>query len=177
MPEIKNFPATRVACVTEKGPFDEAMPRGFARLFAWLRENGIQPAGKSMAVYYDDPAKVAPADRRCDTCVPVAEHVQGSGAVSIKSIGGSEVASLIYKGAGDRDQAYHDLYDWLHAGGYHESGAPIETYLSQLGEEMRAEIAVPISKVQPSARKTTSRATSTTTKKAPRKRAKAAGES
>ncbi len=176
MPEIKNFPATRVTFVTERGPFDEAMPRGFARLFAWLRDKGIQPAGRSIAIFHDDPAKVPPADQRCDLCVPVDQGVQGSGPVGVKSIGGCEVAALIYKGRGDRDQAYHDLYDWLHSEGYHESDAPIETYLSQLGEEMRAEIAVPIKRAPSAASKTTRRAGGTAAKKSIRKRAKANGQ-
>ncbi len=147
MPEHKNFPSMHVACVSERGPFDEAMPRGFARLFTWLKERGIQPAGRSMAIFYDDPAQVPPQAQRCDTCVPVDANVEGSGDVNTKTIGGFKVASLVYKGRDDRDQAYHDLYDWLHSEGYHESGSPIETYLSQLGEEMRAEISVPVEKV------------------------------
>jgi DNA gyrase inhibitor GyrI len=173
MPERKNFPAIHVACVSERGPFDEAMPRGFSRLFTWLRERGIQPAGRSMAIFHDDPAKVPPEAQRCDSCVPVDAHVEGSGDVSTKTIGGFEAAALVYKGRGDRDQAYHDLYDWLHSEGYHESGPPIETYLSQLGEEMRAEIDVPIEKVSASGRKTTKRAAASTTKRTTSKRTKA----
>lgn len=166
MPEIKNFPATHVASVMEQGPFDQAMPRGFSRLFTWLREMGIQPAGRSIAIFRDDPAKVPPEAQRCDTCVPVAANTEGSGGVDVKTIGGVQVAAMVYKGRGDREQAYHDLYDWLHSEGYHESAAPMETYLSQLGEEMRAEIAVPIEKVPSSTRKTTTqRASGTTTKR------------
>jgi DNA gyrase inhibitor GyrI len=172
MPERKNLPALHVACVAERGSFDEAMPRGFARLFTWLKERGVQPAGKSMAVFYDDPAKVPPEAQRLDTCVPVDANVEGLGDVSTKMIGGFEVAALVYRGRGDRDQAYHDLYDWLHSEGYHESGPPIETYLSQLGEEMRAEIAVPIEMVSSGGRKTTKRASGTTTKRTTNKRTK-----
>ncbi len=176
MPERKNFTAIRVACVTERGPFDEAMPRGFGRLFTWLKERGIPPAGRSMAIIYDDPAKVPPEAQRLDTCVPVDASIEDSGDVSTKTIGGSEVAALVYKGRGDRDQAYHDLYDWLHSEGYHESGPPIETYLSQLGEEMRAEIAVPIESVSPGGRKTSKRTSGTTTKRTTNKRTRAKRE-
>ncbi len=173
MPERKNFPAIRVACVTERGPFDDAMPRGFARLFGWLRERDIQPAGRSMAIFHDDPAKVPPEAQRCDACVSIDVNIEGSDVVTAKTIGGFEVAALVYKGRGDRDQAYHDLYDWLHSEGYHESGSPIETYLSQLGEEMRAEIAVPIETVSPGGRKTIKRASG---KRTASKKAKAKPE-
>ncbi len=177
MPEIKNFSATRVVYLTERGPFDQAMPQGFARLFAWLREKGIQPEGRSMAIFYDDPAQVPPENQRCDTCVPIGSNVEGSGEVNTKTIGGFEVAAHIYSGKTDREQAFHDLYDWLHSEGYHESGAPIEIYLSQLGEEMRAEIAVPIKMAPSGQRKTTAkRASGTTTKRTTNKRAKASRE-
>lgn len=177
MPERKNFPTIRVLCVTETGPFDEAMPRGFARLFTWLKEREIQPAGRSMAIFHDDPAKVPPEAQRCDACVPVDASVEGSGDVSTKTIGGSEVAALVYRGWGDRDQAYHDLYDWLHSEGCHESGPPIETYLSELGEEMRAEVAVPIESISPGGRKTTTkRPSGTTTKRTTGKRTRAKRE-
>lgn len=173
MPELKKFPAVRVACVAEQGSFDDAMPRGFVRLFAWLRERGIQPAGRSMAIFHDDPAKVPPEAQRCETCVQVDEGVQGSGEVTVSTIGGFEVAAVVYKGRDDRDQAYHDLYDWLHSEGYHESAPPIETYLSQLGEEMRAEIAVPVERVSSGVRKAGKRvgaAKPTSSKKARPKR-------
>ncbi len=173
MPERKSFPNIRVACVTERGPFDEAMPRGFSRLFAWLKAGAIQPAGRSMAIFYDDPAKVPPESQRCDTCVPVDANVQGSGDVSIRTIGGFEVATLMYKGRSDRDLAYHDLYDWLHSEGYHEIGPPIETYLSQLGEEMRAEIGVPIEKISSGGHATAKRTARTTTKRTTSKRTRA----
>ena len=35
---------------------------------------------------------------------------------------------------------------WIREQGYHDAGAPIETYLSRLGEELHAEIAVPVVK-------------------------------
>ncbi len=176
MPERKNFPAIHVACVSERGPFDEAMPRGFARLFTWLKQRESQPTGRSMAVFHDDPAQVPPEAQRCDTCVPVDSMVEGSGEVSTRTIGGFEVAALVYKGRGDRDQAYHDLYDWFHSEGYHESGPPIETYLSQLGEEMRAEIAVPIEKASGGTSRTAKRAGGAATKRATSRKTRAKRE-
>ncbi len=47
------------------------MPRGFARLFDWLRKSNLKPAGRSLAIYYDDPAKIPAAQQRCETCVPL----------------------------------------------------------------------------------------------------------
>jgi AraC family transcriptional regulator len=149
MPEIKHFPGTRVAYVSEMGPMGEAVKRGFDKLFAWVGAHNVQPLGASIGIFYDDPAKV-PADKlRSDLCVPVADEVQGSGDVQIKNIGDMPVATITYQGEQNIEHAYDEVYDWLHAQGYRDSGAPMETYLSKPGEELRAEVAVPIVKTEP----------------------------
>jgi AraC family transcriptional regulator len=147
MPEIKHFPKMRVAYVAEVGPMGEAVKRGFDKLFAWVGAQNVQPLGASIGIFYDDPAKV-PADKlRSDLCVPVADDVQGSGDVQIKNIGDMPVATIVYQGEQNIMPAYNQVYDWLHAQGYRDSGAPMETYLSKPGEELRAEVAVPIVKM------------------------------
>lgn len=148
MPEAKQFPKMRVAYVSERGPFGEAIGRGFKRLFAWLEANNVQPGGASLGIFYDDPAKVAPENLHSDLCVPVAGDVQGSGEVGVKEIGGFQVATIIYQGEQNIERAYNEVYDWLRAQGYRGTGAPVETFLSQLGEELRAEVAVPIEKLE-----------------------------
>lgn len=148
MPEIKQFPKMRVAYVTMIGPYGESTERGFGKLFAWLGANRIEPLGASIGIFYDDPSRVAPENRRCDLCAPVASEVQGSGEVSVKEIGGVNVATLIYQGDQNIGPAYNEVYDWLRAQGYRDSGAPMETYLSKPGEELRAEVAVPIEKLE-----------------------------
>lgn len=184
MPEIKIFPETHIAYVSEVGPYESSIPRGFKRLFDWLQANNVRPVGASMGIFYDDPAKVAPDNRRCDLCVPIAPDVTGSGEVRTKEIGGWQVAALIYQGEQNARAAYSDVYDWLHQQGYHELDAPIEIYLSRLGEELRAEIAVPVVEQQlmPGPQKGTKKAvfkgrarsgaTAGTTKKTTRRSAK-----
>lgn len=148
MPEIKHFPKTHVAYVSEMGPMGEAVKRGFGRLFAWVGAQNVQLMGPSMGIFYDDPAKVPAENLRSDLCVPVANDVQASGPVQIKDIGDVQVAALVYQGDQNIAAAYNQLYDWLHAEGYRDSGAPIETYYSRPGEELRAEVAVPIAKME-----------------------------
>jgi DNA gyrase inhibitor GyrI/8-oxo-dGTP pyrophosphatase MutT (NUDIX family) len=149
MPEFKRFPKTRVAFVTEVGPFDQAIPRGFEKLFAWLGANNLQPMGQSFGVYHDDPATVPAEKLRSELCVPVAPDVQGSGEVQVKEIAGFEAATIVYQGDANITPAYNEVYDWLRAQGYRDAGAPIEVYLSMPGEELRAEVYVPIVKAKP----------------------------
>ena len=50
--------------------------------------------------------------------------------------------------------AYNQLYEWLHAQGYRDAGPLYEVYLSMPGEELRAQVYVPIVKaVKPAAKK------------------------
>lgn len=148
MPEIKHFPKRRVAYVSVTGPWPDSIQQGFGRLFAWLGTNQIQPMGPSLGIFYDDPAKVASDKLRSDLCVPVADNVQSSGDVRIKNVGGFEAATIFYQGDANIMRAYNQVYDWLHAQGYRDSGAPIEVYLNQPGEEIRAEIVVPVVKFE-----------------------------
>ena len=175
MPEMKFFPETHVAYVSEVGPYDEAVHRGFKRLFDWFAENHIHPIGPSLAIFYDDPAKVAAKNRRCDLCAPVGPHVTGSGDIQTKEIGGWQVATIVYQGEKNVRRAYNEVYDWLHEQGYHEADAPIEKYLSALGEELRAEIAVPIIKQEllPGKHKLKGATAKKTTRKTPAKKAPA----
>lgn len=175
MPEIRDFPETHVAYVSEKGAYREAIPRGFKRLFDWLNAKGTWPFGPSMGIFYDDPSKVPPEKQRCDLCAPVASDVTGSGEVRTKEIGGWKVATVIYEGEENEMAAYNEVYEWLHREGYHELDAPIQVYLSSLGERLRAEIAVPIVKQEITSgkgenqakgpRKTTRKAATKTTKR------------
>ncbi len=144
MPEIKFFPETHVAFVAEIGPYHASVQRGFKKLFDWLDKHHIRPVGESLAIFYDDPSQVAAANLRCDLCAPVGPHVTGSDDVRTKEIGGWQVATVIYQGEANAAGAYDEVYRWLREQGYHEADAPIEKYLSQLGEELRAEVAVPI---------------------------------
>ncbi len=148
MPEIKHFPKMRVAYVSQVGPFREAVKRGFDQLFAWVAANNVQPLGASLGIFYDDPAKVPIDQVRSEMCVPVASEVQGSGEVQVKEIGDVDVAAIVYQGEQSIDRAYNEVYDWLRAQGYRDAGAPMETYLSMPGEELRAEIAVPIVRME-----------------------------
>lgn len=144
MPELKFFPETHVAYVSEIGPYRDSVQRGFKRLFEWFAQNNVRPAGASLGIFYDDPEKVAAKNLRCDLCSPVGPEVTGSGDVRTKEIGGWQVATIVYQGEENMGRAYNEVYDWLHAEGYHEADAPLEKYLSQLGEELRAEVAVPV---------------------------------
>lgn len=173
MPEIKQIPKIRVVFVTNKGPYHEATPRGFQRIFTWLGANNLHPVGRSLAIYHDEPGRVAEAEMRSESCVPVAESVNGSGDVGVKQVGGFHAATIEYRGAENIQRAYDELYGWLHIQGYRDDGSPMETFLSQPGEQLHAEIAIPIVRMEKTPvvpEKKPARARKASSKKSARKR-------
>ena len=147
MPEIKLFRAVRAAAIVEVGPFNQAIPRGFQKLFAWLGSQNLNPMGHSFGIYHDDPAKVPAEKLRSELCVPVAANVQSSSGIQVKEIAEFQAATIMYQGDANIVPAYNQLYDWLRAQGYRDAGPLYEVYLSMPGEELRAEVFVPIVKV------------------------------
>jgi DNA gyrase inhibitor len=172
MPEIKRIPKMRVASVSNTGPYGQAVSAGFEKLFVWLGSQNLHPAGASLGIFYDDPSQVAPEKLRSETCVVVSADVIGSGDVTVKEIGGFQAATTEYRGQDQLTQAYDQVYAWLVAQGYHDAGAPIETYLSKPGEELHAEIAVPVvqAKPAPAAKKKSTRAKKPAKKKPAKKK-------
>jgi DNA gyrase inhibitor GyrI len=177
MPSIKRIPKMRVAYVSNIGPYGQAVQQGFGKLFAWLGSKNLHPAGASMGIFYDDPGKVASEKLRSETCVVVSPDVLGSGEVAIKEIGGFEAAINEYRGEANMMAAYDEVYAWLAAQGYHDEGAPIETYFSKPGEELYAEIVVPIVKNAPAKKRVSRAAKRKPAKKRPAKKASKAKRS
>lgn len=147
MPEIKNFPRTRVAYVTSIGPFGEAIRSGMDRLFAWVGSNQVQPLGGPLGIFPDDPSQVPAEQLRSEIAVPVGPEVMGSGEVQIKEIGDFEAATTVYHNHHEIQSAYAELYAWLQRQGYREAGAALEVYLGS-PEQISAEVFVPVAKVE-----------------------------
>ena len=147
MPEVKHYPGVHVAYVSEVGPYGEAVQRGFGRLFAGLAAQNLPPLGPPIGIYYDSP-QTAPPDRlRCDLCVPIPPHAQVAEGIATMDIGDIDVVATVYEGAQNIQRGYDEVYAWLNAHGYYPAGAPMETYLNRPGEELRAEIEVPVRKM------------------------------
>lgn len=148
MPEIKEFPKKRIAFLTSVGPFSQSIPGGLARLFAWAEANHVLPQGAALAVFPDDPGEVAAENLRTELGFPVGPEFQGSGEVLVKEVGPFEVATMVYHRPEEIERAYSQVFEWLHQQGYHDAGAPMETYLG-MGADFAAEIAVPIVRAEP----------------------------
>jgi effector-binding domain-containing protein len=148
MPEFKHFPKTHVACITEKGDYNQAIPRGFARLFAWLGAKNIQPIGPSFVIHSDHPERAALTELQSKLCVPIADQPQSSEDIEVKDIDAFEAATAIYQGAQNAESVYQALYGWIDVQGYRDCGDPLEQYKSVPGEELCVEVYIPIQKIK-----------------------------
>jgi len=67
---VEQRPAQRVARLLHHGPYEEEGP-SLAALYAFVAEQGLEPAGPHTETYFNDPATTAPADLRTELRVPI----------------------------------------------------------------------------------------------------------
>jgi hypothetical protein len=67
---IERRPAQRVAWLVHHGPYEDEGPT-LAALYAFVAEQGLEPAGPHTEIYVTDPTRTAPADLRTEIRVPV----------------------------------------------------------------------------------------------------------
>jgi hypothetical protein len=67
---VEQRPAERVARLVHHGPYEDE-ERSLAALYAFVAEQGFEPAGAHRELYLTDPSAVAPADLRTELSVPV----------------------------------------------------------------------------------------------------------
>ncbi len=67
---VEQRPAQRVAKLLHHGPYEEEGP-SLAALYAFVAEQGLEPAGPHTETYFNDPATTPPADLRTELRVPV----------------------------------------------------------------------------------------------------------
>jgi hypothetical protein len=68
--QLRRAPARRVAQVLHLGPYEDEAP-SLAALYAFIAEQGLEPAEAHTEVYLNDPSTTAPADLRTILRVPV----------------------------------------------------------------------------------------------------------
>lgn len=123
----------RVAAIRHTGPYME-IGRSFDTLMAWSRARQLlRPGARSLGVYYDDPAAVAPEALRSDACLEVPAGVAAADGIAIRTIPGGPHAVLRHIGGyAELERSYAWLYrTWLPTSGAEPAEAPIfEEYIN-----------------------------------------------
>jgi effector-binding domain-containing protein len=150
----RTFPAT-VAFIEMHGAYSQA-PEGYTRLYAWVAERGLAPAGPPSAVYYATPDETAESDQHWELQAPVlpplAPVPPGDSGIGVKELASATVASAMHHGPYEACvPTYRALEQWIAEHGYVIDGPPSETYFSDPEEvppeEYLTEIHFPVRSV------------------------------
>jgi DNA-binding transcriptional MerR regulator/DNA gyrase inhibitor GyrI len=126
----KSIPDVRVAGIRWKGRYADT-GQYFGRL---ARALGRHIAGKPFNIYYDEGFREE--DAEIESCIPVREgrEIKTPEGVSIRSIRGGRVVSLMHKGPYDQlGRSYEAITSHLKQKGYKVAAAPREIYIKGPG--------------------------------------------
>lgn len=148
---VVEFPSKRLAVIHHKGPYQD-IGAAFQRLAQTAGPMGLfaKPDAMGVAVYFDDPESVPPADLHSVAGVVVSES-EAIGDLTEEHLEGGKFLRAEYTGPySGLGQAWSTLYGKdIPSGGYQiRDGACFEVYLNDCSntpaEELRTDIYVPI---------------------------------
>lgn len=152
---IKEATPQPIMRIRERAPQPElgrVIPRALDEVLAYLRREGVSPAGHFVVIYHD--TEELGANEEVEICdmeigVPVRGTLPGAGRVAASTIAGGPVAWTLHVGPYDElPRAYTALAAWMQERGHHEAGPPHEHYLTDPGEtdpeKHRTEVCWPI---------------------------------
>ena len=126
---VENTKPMTVAYISIKGSPDQ-IPDTFARLYAWINQQGYRARGPAIAVYHTVPGQV-PDDQllwelRSALSGNIAECEPGEHGLGVKQIGAVQVVAARHKGPYETvEETFKILMDWLKKSDY-EIGGPFE---------------------------------------------------
>jgi len=90
---VKELPERFVACIHHVGPYPE-IGKAIERIFGWAGPKGLIqfPKTQLLAIYHDDPQKVAESELRSSACLTVPEGTAADGDVETMTIPGGVFA-------------------------------------------------------------------------------------
>jgi len=132
--QVKTTEPTTVAFIAMRGPYDQ-IPIAMGRLYAWVTEHGLEPAGMPSGVYLTDPETVPEPEALWKLRAPVAGEPQevppdefGCG---IERVPPHLIATTVHRGPYDTlSDTYSELGEWVIDNRYSVVGPPEELYLS-----------------------------------------------
>lgn len=153
--DVRTTDPQTVAFLLMRGPYSQ-MPEALGRLYGWIAQHGLQPAGMPSGVYMTDPATVPPEQAVWEVRAPLAgdppDAQPDSSGCGIKGVGPALVASTVYTGPYEEmAPVYADMEAWVRANGYELAGPPEEVYCSDPADTAPAdyvtEIRMPVARV------------------------------
>ncbi|NJK87910.1 MAG: GyrI-like domain-containing protein [Bacteroidales bacterium] len=129
--EVKNIDAQKALVIKKETPtsqIGEAMGEVYGKLFSYLEQNNIAPAGAPFAVYleFDPQGKTV-----FEAGVPVSSDANVSGELIMKDYPGMKVACTKFVGSYDKMMPVYEAMDkYLKDSKLEAAGGPWEVYLT-----------------------------------------------
>jgi DNA gyrase inhibitor GyrI len=152
--QVKNIDPMNVVSLSFTGSYGQTEER-LEELMSWLLRAGHPYSAPPMALYHDDPAKVAEDELRGEVCLAVEERCETTDEVEMKEVAGQQVAALEAEPDADPASLYPQMWDWLSENGYsYVEGAPTRVLYhfavadsdSESAELTSIEVQVPVEK-------------------------------
>jgi effector-binding domain-containing protein len=149
---IETLPAQTVAYAVCSGAHGNVSPR-LNRLFAWLKEHGLQMKGAPGGLFRGSPAEAAAGTTTWELFAPVdaatADQAPDAEQIGIKRLTPREVAAVLYRGPyATTGNAYPALMEWISANGHVIAGSAEEWWLDDDDDvapnELRTKIVYPV---------------------------------
>ena len=133
--ETKNLEAQPVLTIRKKTTmkgFSTEMGKLFGRVWGYIQEQGVKPAGMPFAIYYEYGPEIV--DMACG--IPVTETVDGAGDITFGELPSGRAVKVSHFGSyGSLGDAHEALDAWMKSNEQEASGPPWEVYVTDPGEE------------------------------------------
>jgi len=104
----------------------------FEKLFAWIKEKRLRPAGPPFGIFYDNPEEVSAKKCRSEIGVPIRGNVGSGKDIKVKKVPSATVARIAHRGPmKEYGKTYKKLNQWIAEKGYVWAGPCMEIYLSK----------------------------------------------
>ncbi|MFO7655612.1 MAG: GyrI-like domain-containing protein [Bacteroidales bacterium] len=134
--EVKNVDAQKAFVIKAEVPTSEVGPKMgelYGKLFAYMGQNQVQPAGPPFAVYYSFDPK---GNTVFEAGVPVAAKTGTDGDVVYKEFEAMKVVSTLYVGPYEKMlPVYEAMQKYVKDNNLKDNGTAWETYLTDPNEE------------------------------------------
>ena len=129
--QITRIEAQTVAYLPMTGPYSQ-IPEAMGRLYGWVAQHGLTPAGPPQAVYMTPPGDEANAEWQLWAPVAGGEDRElDEMGIGVKHLESFEAAVTMHRGPYDTvAETYQELMDWMLGQGRSMAGPPMEVYFS-----------------------------------------------
>lgn len=131
--KLKKSKDMKIAYVKHVGAYDKIpYDKYFEKLFAWIKEKRLRPAGPPFGIFYDNPEEVSAKKCRSEVGVSIRGNVRSGKDIKVKKVPSATVARIVHRGPmKEYGKTYKKLNQWIAKNGYVWVGPSMEIYLSK----------------------------------------------